>query len=83
MDAEDIFKAILYAIWYVIKFVIFVILINIIFYYLGYAFLKVITLWKYPPHDMSKRDENIVTSTGALLPFVVFACLFVVNNHII
>lgn len=77
IDAEDILKAI----WYVVKMIVFMFLINIVFYYLGFFVLKIVTLWRYPTNEMTKKDENIVICTGALMPFIILACFFVVNNY--
>ncbi|RWX45553.1 hypothetical protein H206_02669 [Candidatus Electrothrix aarhusensis] len=78
IDTEDILKAI----WHVLKMFIFMFLVNIVFYYLGFIVLKIVTLWKYPTKEMTKKDENIVICTGAIMPFFIFACFFIVNNYI-
>ena len=78
IEPEDIFNAI----WYIIKIIITLILIDIILFYLGFLVLKIFTLCKYPPAEMIEKDKIIVIYTGALTPFFIFGCFFVFNNYI-
>jgi small-conductance mechanosensitive channel len=81
-DERDIQDAIVY----IIKTIFIVFFINIIVFYLGFLFLKTITLWKYPSvqlDQLNNKDKNIILGTGMLLVIAVFAGFFVVNNNII
>ncbi len=78
IDPEDILKGI----WSFIKMLIWHFLFNIVFFYVGFIVLKVFTLWKYPPNEMTEKDENIAMCTGAITPLLVLGCLCVFNNYI-
>lgn len=79
IDAEDVCNAVLY----VVKMILFMFIVNIVFYYLGFIILKIVTLWRYPPVDMTDRDRKIVVNIGGAAPLFVLFCFFIVNNYVV
>lgn len=80
---EKIFEIIFQFIIEFIRFVVFLILYNIVAFCIGYIILKVVTLWRYPGREMSERDKNVVCNTGIIVPFFLYLALFITNAYIL
>ena len=80
---ETIFELILQFIIELVRFVIFLILYNIVAFCIGYVILKVITLWRYPGKEMSEQDKNVVSNIGIFVPSVLYLGLFITNAYIL
>ncbi len=80
---EKIFEIIFQFIIEFIRFVVFLILYNIVAFCIGYIILKVVTLWRYPGREMSEHDKNVVCNTGIIVPFVLYLALFIKNAYIL
>ena len=77
---EEIAENILKGIWSVIRFLLWMVLFQIIIFNIGRVSLLIITLGKYPRFSHIQKDTDKITYFGLFLIIAAWASLVIYNN---
>ena len=72
---DSIFEAILNFVVEAVKFIVYVIIWNIVFFYIGVTILKTLTFLKYPTGKQFEKHINIISSVGLNFIFILWALI--------
>ena len=62
-----------------VKFILYVIIWNIVFFYIGVTVLKTLTLLKYPTGKQFEKHVNIISGAGLNFVFILWAAIATYN----
>ncbi|MGH1543807.1 MAG: hypothetical protein ACRBHB_25635 [Arenicella sp.] len=76
---DGIFEAIINFVIGVIKFLFYVVIWNHLFFYIGYALLKLLTFFKYPTGMQLKKQINVISCVGINAIYILWASIATYN----
>ena len=77
---DDIVEAIIKGIWVAIKFILYVVVFNIILFNLGRVTLLTATLGKYPRYNHIERDSEKIAWFGFFVLLLAWSAIAIYNN---
>lgn len=77
---EDLIEAIIKGIWVAIKFILYVVVFNIILFNLGRVTLLTTTLGKYPRYRHIERDSEKIAWFGVFVLVAAWSAIAIYNN---
>ena len=76
---DSIFEAVFNSFIEIVKFVFYVVLWSYVFFYIGFAILKIFTLFNYPRGMQLKKQINVISGVGFNGIFISWACIATYN----
>jgi hypothetical protein len=77
---DDLVESIVTGIWKFIKFVIYIVIVNIVLFNLGRFTLLIVTAGKYPRYMHLEKDYNKICWVGFILILTAWVTLAIYNN---
>ena len=77
---DDIIEAIIKGIWEAIKFILYVVVFNIILFNLGRVTLLTATLGKYPRYNHIEKDSEKIAWFGVFVLVAAWSAIAIFNN---
>ena len=62
-----------------VKFIFYVIIWNIVFFYIGVTILKILTFLKYPTGDQFEKHVNVISGVGLNFIFILWSFIAAYN----